>query len=204
MFPRGLSFNGSSFYPELKFMFQIFALVLLLADNNQSALISKLTREYIISPFVLSLTNSVIFVARQPLNFRCSRETARCIFDVMSWTARVSGGGFNRPCCSTPPPHQPWKVKLLIASLVVTAETCGCGRRIYFTRIRTASRVTLIAHTRNTYTYNRLRAEYQIPFHWENLLYAIHYTVGPWLTNSIRSRGLVVTQVGRKSRLFFS
>jgi hypothetical protein len=27
-------------------------------------------------------------------------------------------------------------------------------------------------------------------------------TVGPWLTNSIRSRGLVVTQVGRKSRLF--
>jgi hypothetical protein len=29
------------------------------------------------------------------------------------------------------------------------------------------------------------------------------YTVGPWLTNSIRSRGLVVIQVGRKSRLFF-
>jgi hypothetical protein len=28
-------------------------------------------------------------------------------------------------------------------------------------------------------------------------------TAGPWLTNSIRSRGLVVTQVGRKSRLFF-
>jgi hypothetical protein len=28
-------------------------------------------------------------------------------------------------------------------------------------------------------------------------------TVGPWLTNSIRSRGLVVTQVGRNSRLFF-
>jgi hypothetical protein len=28
-------------------------------------------------------------------------------------------------------------------------------------------------------------------------------TVGPWLTNSIRSRGLVVIQVGCKSRLFF-
>jgi hypothetical protein len=27
-------------------------------------------------------------------------------------------------------------------------------------------------------------------------------TVGPWLTNSIRSRGLVVTQVSRTSRLF--
>jgi hypothetical protein len=34
-------------------------------------------------------------------------------------------------------------------------------------------------------------------------LYAVNYTVGPWLTNLIRSRGLVVTQVGRKSRLFF-
>jgi hypothetical protein len=29
------------------------------------------------------------------------------------------------------------------------------------------------------------------------------YTVEPWFTNSICSRGLVVTQVGRKSRLFF-
>jgi hypothetical protein len=28
-------------------------------------------------------------------------------------------------------------------------------------------------------------------------------TVGPWLTNLIRYRGLVVTQVGRKSKLFF-
>jgi hypothetical protein len=32
---------------------------------------------------------------------------------------------------------------------------------------------------------------------------ALGHTVGPWLMNSIRSRGLVVTQVGRKSRLFF-
>jgi hypothetical protein len=50
---------------------------------------------------------------------------------------------------------------------------------------------------------------------WETLLYSTHsielktqtqlvsITVGPSLTNSIRSQGLVVTQVGRNSRLFF-
>jgi hypothetical protein len=35
------------------------------------------------------------------------------------------------------------------------------------------------------------------------LIYPDAYTVDPWLTNLIRSRGLVVTQVGRKSRLFY-
>jgi hypothetical protein len=40
-------------------------------------------------------------------------------------------------------------------------------------------------------------------FRWGHNVPHVSVTVGPWLTNSIHSWGLVVTQVGRKSRLFF-
>jgi len=111
-----------------------------LVDNNHSTLISKPTRDYIIIPVLLTRTKSVMFVGRQAVTFRCSHRTVSWIFEIPSGNVTVSGGGFEKPCY-TLPPNQPVQVLLFIATCFVAAKTRGCGRRICFTKDRSASRV---------------------------------------------------------------
>jgi hypothetical protein len=134
-------FRWVKFWLRIEIYVSVFELFFPFTDNNHSTLIAKPTREYIIIPVLLTSTNSVIFVGRQLVTFRCSHWTVLWISEMPSGNVKVSCGGFEKPWY-TIPPNQPVQVLLLVATCVVAAKTRGCGRRICVTEDRSASRVT--------------------------------------------------------------